>query len=118
MTQQFHFSNELQSAMPGVTITENFHGQVQFPGLELGEDTEDPVLLWLFRDGVECRIPPVSVSMAEWAAFEARCFQAAREAYENENPPVQHNAGFVPKASDLSYMEESDRFPETPSRQQ
>lgn len=79
MTQQFKFSNELTSAMPGVTIEETFTGQVQFPSPGNEED-ESPILLWLFRDGVECRVPPISVSPKEWAVFEARCIQEARDA--------------------------------------
>lgn len=78
MTQQFKFSNELTSVMPGVTVEETFTGQVQFPSPENEED-ESPVLLWLFRDGVECRVPPISVSQKDWAVFEQRCIQAARD---------------------------------------
>lgn len=62
--------------MPGVCVEETFTGQVQFPK---NEEYEAPTLLWLFRDGVECRVPPISVSMADWAKFEARCIQAARD---------------------------------------
>ena len=76
MTQKFQFSNELESAMPGVSVEETFWGEVLFPE---NEEDESPTLLWLFRDGVECRVPPIAVSMRDWAKFEARCIRAARD---------------------------------------
>ena len=76
MTQKFQFSNELESAMPGVSVEETFRGEVLFPE---NEEDESPTLLWLFRDGVECRVPPISVSQKDWREFEARCIQEARD---------------------------------------
>lgn len=84
MIQNFKFSNEIESLMPGVTVEETFHGQVQFPA---DEEDEYPTILWLFRDGVECRVPPISVSMSDWAKFEAKLIQAARDQQYLESLP-------------------------------
>lgn len=74
MIQNFNFSNELESLLPGVTIEETFTGQVMFPPYE-----EDPYILILFRDGVECRVPPIATSAADWHKFEVRVTQAAMD---------------------------------------
>lgn len=76
MTQKFQFSHEIESALPGASIEETFWGEVYFPE---NEEDESPMILWLFRDGIECRVPPIGASMHDWAKFEARCIQAARD---------------------------------------
>jgi hypothetical protein len=77
MTQLFQFSNELFSAIPGVTVEETFMGEVFFPH---DEEEESPYVTALFRDGVERVVPPKSVSKTDWIKFEARCIQEARDA--------------------------------------
>jgi hypothetical protein len=77
MIQKFQFSNELESAMPGVTVEETFRGEVLFP---VDEEEEYPYVVTLFRDGVECVFPPNSVSKTEWRKFSDRCIQEARDA--------------------------------------
>lgn len=76
MVQNFNFSNELESLLPGVTIEETFAGQVMFPA---DEEDEAPYILILFRDGVECRVPPIATSVKDWRKFEVRVIQAARD---------------------------------------
>lgn len=76
MVQNFNFSVELESLLPGVTIEETFAGQVMFPA---DEEDESPYILILFRDGVECRVPPIATSAKDWRKFEERVIQAARD---------------------------------------
>jgi hypothetical protein len=76
MTQKFSISNELPSLMPGVTVEETFTGEVAFPP---NEEDDEPYILILRRNGVECRVPPISVSMSDWERFEAVLIQAARD---------------------------------------
>lgn len=76
MIKKFNFKVETPAAMPGVMHVEHFTGQVQFPDPE-NEECEQPQLLWLFRNGVECRTPPVSVGLNEWQIFQQRLFEEA-----------------------------------------
>lgn len=76
MIKNFNFTVETPAAMPGVMHTETFTGQVQFPTQE-NEEYEEPQILILFRNGVECRVPPVAVSIYEWAKFANRIFDEA-----------------------------------------
>ena len=75
MKQKFQFSNEIESALPGCQIEETFSGVVEL----FEDDDTDPYILELYRDGVECAVPPRAVSIADWNAFESRCIQAARD---------------------------------------
>ena len=133
-TFNFQFTETLQSSHPLITQEFEFIGtatwvegrerfainkvfcaqryaHLEIPGgftpLEILEAQEEDHTLDVFLS--KCR------TAAHKAATEAGFFDS-----ENENQPVQHNAGFVPKSNDLSYMNNDGdiSFPETQSRQQ
>ena len=117
MKVNFSFSQTLQTAHPDKQVEIIFSGEALVTELEEVQiyrvyDT-DPVY------GMFLDIPngylAQNLATGEMGEFLGKCREAARNAYYKERmkeAATQHNAGFVPMASDISYMEESDRFPD------
>ena len=113
MKVNFSFPQTLQTAFPGKEI------EIFFAGEAVISDTETVRICGVSLDGEPLTIPILfqsqNLATGEMGEFLGKCREAARNAYYKERmkeAAIQHNAGFVPMASDISYMEESDRFPD------
>lgn len=77
MMQNFNFSIEIPSTMPGYWIEETFSGSCYIPE---NDDDEPPALELLSRNGVGIDFPPTGVSPKDWDKFETICIQSALDA--------------------------------------
>ena len=112
----FSWQQTLDSYSPALSITVVFSGVASIKDINANEvDIISCSAKW---DGA---LAPESVFVGRGVVgsaqnhFLGKCREAARNAYYKERmkeAATQHNAGFIPMASDISYMEESDRFPD------
>ncbi len=112
----FSFDQLLQTDSPHFNLRVIFFGYAV-----VNDQTNEVEVIWCKSRWDGYIGEPVALPTIEGAPFSkqnqfvGKCREAARNAYYKERmkeAATQHNAGFVPMASDISYMEESDRFPD------
>ncbi len=125
----FTFSEVLQAGFPGLEINVEYYGRAMVVFQNDIEIKNTIVSVWAFvnsnEDCGELFLPKCGehisknevqfLTSGKMGEFLGKCREAARNAYYKERmkeAATQHNAGFIPMASDISYMEESDRFPD------